>query len=343
MADDKEVKSWIAGQLHGLLGFSEGHVASYILTVAKKHSSADSLAVVLRQQGLPASAETNAFASQLLSKLPRKGSAGTQPTYATQTRQVRELIKKNQTYGLLDDDEPEQPVAKPMPAPPSKPASKAKEHGVKERQIRSKREASVEEREQDGGAVLPQGKKQRRAWEEDEEEEEGPAEREERRAREERERDKREKEEFEERLRARDETRTKKLAPEEKLSKAEQREQEKRKWGMQQGKAGEGLWGTCTRMRAHACTKAPCCRSAWRACTNVAAVHACHLALQQQESRVQDQATLLLCPMPHTPCPMPCAPCRMPPAPHAAVPHAPRPLDSSFIPHASFSCPMSSA
>lgn len=39
----------------------------------------------------------------------------------------------------------------------------------------------------------------------------------------------REKEEFEARLRARDESRTKKLAPEEQLSAAEKKEQQKRK------------------------------------------------------------------------------------------------------------------
>lgn len=41
--------------------------------------------------------------------------------------------------------------------------------------------------------------------------------------------DHREKEEFEARLRARDESRTKKLAPEEQLSAAEKKEQQKRK------------------------------------------------------------------------------------------------------------------
>ena len=222
MADEKELKAWVAAELHNLVGFSQSTVVSYILAVAKKHSSADSLAVVLRQQGLPAGSETNAFASQLLKRLPRKGSSAAGPSVHEQ--QAKALIKKNSAYGLIEDEEEDRPAAKSEPAAAA--AASAPSKG-KERHARTKRETSVED-DRDGGAMLPQGKRPKRAWEEDEEE--GPAEREERLAAETRERDKREKEEFEARLRLRDETKTKKLAPEEKLSREEQKEQERRKW-----------------------------------------------------------------------------------------------------------------
>ena len=225
---DAELKAWVAGELHKLLGFSQSTVVSYILAVAKKHTAAESLAVVLRQQGLPSGGETNAFASQLLSRLPRKGSSGPS-SQDLQAKQAKALVKKNQAYGLLEDpDEDDRPAPGKSHEPPSQPSTSAPAAAKgKDRQIRTKRETDAADADdQDGGARLPQGKKQRRAWEEDEE---TPAEREERLAAESRERDRQEKEEFEARLRMRDESKTKKLAPEEKLSKAERKEQERRK------------------------------------------------------------------------------------------------------------------
>lgn len=225
MSEDKELKTWVSSELHKLLGFSQSTVASYIMAVAKKHTSSESLAVVLRQQGLPPGPETNAFASQLLSRLPRKGSGAANSFHEQQAKQAKTLIKKNNAYGLLEDEDEDRPIKAPEPMPAAVASASTK---GKERKLRSKRETSTDDDGGgDGGAILPQGKRQRRAWEEDEEEDK--ADREERLAEESRVRDKQEKEEFEARLRLRDETKTKKLAPEEKLSKAEMKEQERRK------------------------------------------------------------------------------------------------------------------
>ncbi|KAG1680389.1 hypothetical protein FOA52_015480 [Chlamydomonas sp. UWO 241] len=120
-----------------------------------------------------------------------------------------------------------------MPPPPARPAGGSKDK--KERSLRKHREADDDE---DDGAPGPlhahaEPKRQKRAWEEDEENEK---EREARQQEEAWERDKREKEEFEVRLRARDEGKTKKLAGEEKLSRAERKEQEKRKYESEEEK-----------------------------------------------------------------------------------------------------------
>ena len=53
MADEKELRRWVSSRLHDLLGFSESTVAQFVLSVARKHTSADSLGAVLKQQGLP--------------------------------------------------------------------------------------------------------------------------------------------------------------------------------------------------------------------------------------------------------------------------------------------------
>jgi len=49
--DEKELRRWVSSRLHDLLGFSESTVAQFVLSVAKKHSNAESLAAVLKQQG----------------------------------------------------------------------------------------------------------------------------------------------------------------------------------------------------------------------------------------------------------------------------------------------------
>jgi pre-mRNA-splicing factor ATP-dependent RNA helicase DHX16 len=176
MADEKALKSWVAQQLHALLGFSEGHVASYVLAVAKKHSSADSLAVVLRQQGLPAGAETNGFAGELLRRIRPGGgaSAGPRSSAGDDAARAKQLVKKNRTAMLLDEDLDEPTTSAAMPPPPSRPAGEgSKDKKGKERSLRKQR-VEADDDEDEGGVAAPlhaEPKRQKRAWEEDEDNE----------------------------------------------------------------------------------------------------------------------------------------------------------------------------
>eukprot|EP00798_Chlamydomonas_sp_ICE-L_P001143 gene1143-3707_t len=239
--EEKALKAWVSDQLHKLLGFSESAVASYILALAKKHTSHDSLATALRGQGLPAGTETTTFAAQLLQKLPQRAGGSVPAIHQQQQAKAKALLRKSRNYDLLEGDSEEEepePAPAPAPAPAKAPKSSRKESSSsgKERHIRKKAVAfSQDEEEDDGGVQGIHAKKQKRTWEEDEEEEESAEARAARQAEADRERDKQEKEEFEERLRARDEKSTKKLAGE-KMSKAEKRELEKRKYETEEEK-----------------------------------------------------------------------------------------------------------
>lgn len=235
--DEKELKRWVSSRLHDLLGFSEGAVAQFIVSVARKHTSADSLAAVLRQQGLPAGAETACFAADLLARMPQRTAAAGASAAQLQARQAKQFLAKSAAYALLEEPEvpAAAPAAAPTPAAAPPPASSGRKEAKRERKLRDKASsrAGGEEEEEEGGGVqpaLPQHKKQRRAWEEEEDEDESPAAREERLIEAARLQDQVEKEEFEARLRSKDEERTKKLAEDSsKPSKAQQKEDAKRK------------------------------------------------------------------------------------------------------------------
>lgn len=221
MADDKALKKWVADKLHDILGYSDGTVAAFIVSVAKKHTSPDSLATALRQQGLPATDATTAMARDLLARLPRAGAPVGPSAAQIEARQAKQLLKKNATYGLLDDPDPPPPPRSVQPEPSTKPEKESR------RGLRDKSKHRQDDDEEDQPAIKRQIKK--RSWEEDDDAETAEA-RGERLQEAARLKDQQEKEEFETRLRQRDEQRTKKMAEDRnKLSKAEQREQEKRK------------------------------------------------------------------------------------------------------------------
>jgi pre-mRNA-splicing factor ATP-dependent RNA helicase DHX16 len=229
--DDKALKSWISSQLHDLLGFAEGALASYVASVARKHTSAPSLAAALASAGLPAGTATEAFAANLLSKLPAQHAAAAPSAAQLEARQARTLLRKNATYTLLDDPAPSQPAAAAPEQPPP-----ALEPGKRQRHIRKPLgehdEGPKEDHEAAAEAAAVARKRQkRRAWEEEEGEEgESLEARAERLAQAARERDQQERKDFEERLKQRDEARTRKVAEDEQeLSRAEKKEAARRK------------------------------------------------------------------------------------------------------------------
>eukprot|EP00967_Tisochrysis_lutea_P068877 scaffold90387_cov21-Tisochrysis_lutea.AAC.1 len=167
--DDKELRRWVSSRLHDLLGFSESTVAQFVLSVAKKHTSAESLASVLKQQGLPGSAETSSFATELLSRLG-PSAAASKPAGLTpaqiEARQAKQFLKKSATYDLLEGP-PEPAPAAPMPPPSA--ASAEKENGSKkehkrERKLRDKAKSSrwqEDEDEEDTAGRVKEHKKQK--------------------------------------------------------------------------------------------------------------------------------------------------------------------------------------
>eukprot|EP00201_Polytomella_parva_P014104 CAMPEP_0175057942 /NCGR_PEP_ID=MMETSP0052_2-20121109/11551_1 /TAXON_ID=51329 ORGANISM="Polytomella parva, Strain SAG 63-3" /NCGR_SAMPLE_ID=MMETSP0052_2 /ASSEMBLY_ACC=CAM_ASM_000194 /LENGTH=205 /DNA_ID=CAMNT_0016323225 /DNA_START=75 /DNA_END=689 /DNA_ORIENTATION=- len=68
---DKSLKAWVSDRLHALLGFSDKHVVSYLVGVAKKHHGPPTvLATKLQNEsGLPKGADTLSFCSEILDRL----------------------------------------------------------------------------------------------------------------------------------------------------------------------------------------------------------------------------------------------------------------------------------
>lgn len=227
MADDKSLRLWVEDQLYALLGdthascpatfsgrpaghtpsplavpalagFAERALVDFCISLAKKTPNVAKLADTLQAQGLPPSSDTRRFAGDLLSRLPRAGAAGSVSAYKAAERAAAETARKNQSYALLvdDDDDEEQPAAAPEPA-----------DGKKKSHRRSRRDSVAGDADDD---TVVKRASRKRAWEEDEEEDAAAAEA--RRQAEARERDRAEKEEFEQRLRERDEAKTRKLA-----------------------------------------------------------------------------------------------------------------------------------
>ncbi|KAJ9518720.1 hypothetical protein QJQ45_018694, partial [Haematococcus lacustris] len=217
--EEKEVKRWVADNLHDHLGYSDSTVAAFVVATARKHGSSQQLAAALASQGFPATQATHDFAAQLLTRMPRTAKPSGLSAQQQEARQVKELLKKNNQYGLLENPAPQ----------PSAPTAASAAPATKERRIRDKSKAGPAELEE--APLHVRAHKPKRVWEEDEEEQESAETRAERLAEAARLKDQQEKEEFENRLRQRDEQRTKKMAEDASaLTKAELREEKKRKY-----------------------------------------------------------------------------------------------------------------
>ena len=219
-------------------GLSERALVDYCISLAKRTPDASRLATSLESQGLPASPETRRFAQDLLSRLRPSSSGGgggvtakaasSSLSYKQQERAAADLARKNESYGLLldaDDDGDGGEAAKKKSA-----SSKSSKSGEKSKHHRrSRKEEDDDQTTIDNNnnskttAVVVTRPSRKRAWEEETE-----VETEERRAAEELQRDLDEKAEFEQRLRERDEAKTRKLA-ERKVPREEIEEMERRR------------------------------------------------------------------------------------------------------------------
>eukprot|EP00884_Botryococcus_braunii_P008381 jgi/Botrbrau1/17544/Bobra.0864s0003.1 len=223
---DRNLEKWVTDELYGLLGFTESALASYVVSLGRKATSAAVLARQLETQGLPASQDTHRFAEQLIAWMP-KASKGPS-AYQERERKAAAFARANQNYSMLSDSEDE--LAEPPPAPTTAPLKSSKEKNLRRSKCPFVRVQGEGRDEEDGTTGLLSHKRRKRKWEEDLDDGGGELDEEE-----ERERDQREKQEFEERLKARDEAKTRKIA-EAKLSKEELEEIERRKYKTEEEK-----------------------------------------------------------------------------------------------------------
>ncbi|DBA85647.1 TPA: hypothetical protein ACH3X1_005222 [Trebouxia sp. C0004] len=232
---DRNVQEWISDQLYTLLGYSADAVTSYISALARKAPNVNSLVSDLQAQGgLPANSSTRQFAQELLDRLPGKsGSNGrapaAAPTQRAQDAAAHALVRQSAQYSLLIDDDEEDGAAPELPAPTTAPLPKKREKKLR------KDKAAAEDQEDDG-INLAAPKRRKRTWEQaSDEEDEDPEAVEAARKEAEMEADRVEREAFEQRLKERDDAKTRKMA-EAKLSKEELADIERRKYANEEEK-----------------------------------------------------------------------------------------------------------
>ena len=219
MANESATKAWVADQLHDLLGYSEGSVASYIVALAKNTTSTAELTAELHRQGLPNSAVTAKFAEELIDKLPRRRAP--ESGWKLEDRKAAQFARRNARYQLLDDEDEDDAGQEEISPRPVK-------HEVAHTSKRNLRRREGHGDYEDDGTRVQTRKRPKRSWEEGDDDQEGTMEA--KRQETERERDRTEKEAFEARLLERDKKRTKNVA-EPKLSKEEAEEQRRREVG----------------------------------------------------------------------------------------------------------------
>lgn len=215
---DRNLQDWISDQLYTLLGYSADAATSYVSALARRAPNVNALVNDLQAQGgLPANSGTRQFAQELLDRLPGKsGSNGrapvAAPTQRVQEAAARAFLKQNAQYGLLLEDDDADEAAPDLPAPTTAALPKKKNKKLK------KDKTATDDVEEDG-VNLAAPKRRKRTWEEASDDEAAdPEALEAARKEAEMEADRLEREAFEQRLKERDDAKTRKMA-EAKLSK----------------------------------------------------------------------------------------------------------------------------
>lgn len=216
-------------------GFAERALVDYCIALAKKASSVSTLSSQLVSQGLPASAATQQFAQGLLSRLSSSAGGGDGTTNAISSKEARKaqeraaaaLAKQSTAYSFLPEEEGgEDDHKKGNSASKTEDKERRRREKNDKKKIRSSKIGGRDSDDDDGDhSVVKRGGARKRGWEE--EEEDGGVNAEKRKEKD-RQQDLAEKQEFEQRLKDRDEAKTRKLA-EQKVGKAELAEIERRR------------------------------------------------------------------------------------------------------------------
>ena len=103
---DRELKRWVSDRLHSVLGYAEGHLADYVVSLAKGAKSTAALLGKLHEADVPKSEATSRFAAELFGRIPRAGGSSSKPADASreQRKETIGLLRQNESYGFVDAD-----------------------------------------------------------------------------------------------------------------------------------------------------------------------------------------------------------------------------------------------
>jgi pre-mRNA-splicing factor ATP-dependent RNA helicase DHX16 len=105
---DQALRTWVSDQLHGIVGYSEGHLADFVLSLSKSARSPAALLQKLHEADVPQSEATRRFAADLFGKVPRGGPSSEGAAAAAAKKQRKEaigLLRQNEAYGMVSDGE----------------------------------------------------------------------------------------------------------------------------------------------------------------------------------------------------------------------------------------------
>ncbi|XP_043238204.1 pre-mRNA-splicing factor ATP-dependent RNA helicase DHX16-like [Amphibalanus amphitrite] len=143
------LRSWVDDQLHEVLGLSDKYVSQFLIELAQRSASGDQLIDKIRDTGtIDVDARVEAFARQLHGRVPR-AAAGTAKPQRAREAALADVYRRNQQYRLLSDDDDE-----PAPAAAQK-ADKKRKHIRKRKQSSSSE--SADERPRGGVSVATPG------------------------------------------------------------------------------------------------------------------------------------------------------------------------------------------
>jgi pre-mRNA-splicing factor ATP-dependent RNA helicase DHX16 len=177
---EKDLRVWVQDRLHGLLGYADSNVAAFLITIARKHTSAASLYTDLQRScGLSSGTNVQTFAAELLERVPRKAT-NVPSVLQQQQRTARDMVRKNASYGLLDGDDDEPPPAPaprgPGPAGPG-PSSEREQKRQQSPQpaggkhLRKKVQYNADDgKDDEDDTAIRQAKRAKRKWEQEEDE-----------------------------------------------------------------------------------------------------------------------------------------------------------------------------
>ncbi|XP_060937300.1 pre-mRNA-splicing factor ATP-dependent RNA helicase DHX16 [Limanda limanda] len=192
------LEQWVNDRLHDILGLSDRYVSQFMIGTARKAMNAEDFVTRLEQTGtIDIEPNVIAFARELFDKIPRK-QAVEKPARELE-RQTTEMYKKNQTYTLLQDSESEEETV----VEKQKGKKKSKDRGNKRKHIRKKKES-----ESSSDDEAPKGGNAGQSVQKEVEEEEEEWEKEER----ERVQDIEERDAFAQRVRLKDQDKTRNIA-----------------------------------------------------------------------------------------------------------------------------------
>eukprot|EP00286_Rhodomonas_abbreviata_P018224 CAMPEP_0181309798 /NCGR_PEP_ID=MMETSP1101-20121128/12219_1 /TAXON_ID=46948 /ORGANISM="Rhodomonas abbreviata, Strain Caron Lab Isolate" /LENGTH=459 /DNA_ID=CAMNT_0023416333 /DNA_START=227 /DNA_END=1604 /DNA_ORIENTATION=+ len=217
-----DLSQWVSDQLHGLLGMSEKNLCEYVIALAKRSKNETTLLASLQDNGVEVNDESRRFALQLMKKVPKpedtrkldKALAAKKQEKERQRQQV-EMLRQNAEYTMLDDaeDKAEEAAKAKKLAKLEKKEAKREEKEAKKEEKKEKETAAAEEEQvvddEDEQNEEPSSKKPKPNDDDDDDDEDHlePWELEELQ----RMRDLEERDAFAERLKKRDEAKTKKL------------------------------------------------------------------------------------------------------------------------------------